>query len=321
MKPAKVNHKATSFALCAILVSSFSCVAPTYAIDGKIDESTIKVWDNRDFKNLPPGYVDRKNKEGDTTQPVTGFTDEGIIPFEQVPVAAKRTSAPNISCNSPDASNNLVLSPPDAPGVRTDQRTGQTYLCTPKTPEGQDPAPVEYVLPDGEVIEAPAPIVVTAEDFRNLGILPSTAHQERAPHTLKNYNTNFWASPQEQTFDIEMGGVPVQVRATPVSYRFDYGDGESLNTINAGYQLGEEVWDEPTPTSHKYVQPGDYTYSVATFYRGEFSVAGGPWQVIDGTGEAVSEGQLVRVWRTQVGLVADDCSADGGAWGCPGADR
>lgn len=315
------------FIFATLLVLTISSGTDAYA-----NNSCSKFGGNaeRDRLNLicngsPPSFDTQPGERGRKGSGGSGAVTQPVPPeIETQPTfiaPVKRTSAPNIPCSSPDASNNLVLSPPDAPGVRTDRRTGQTYLCTPKTPEGQDPAPVEYTLPDGEVIEAPAPIVVNAEDFRNLGILPSTAHQERAPHTLKNYNTNFWASPQEQTFDIEMGGVPVQVRATPVSYRFDYGDGESLNTVNAGYQLGEEVWDEPTPTSHKYVQPGDYTYAVTTFYRGEFSVAGGPWQVIDGTGEAVSEGQLVRVWRTQVGLVADDCSADGGAWGCPGTDR
>lgn len=309
---------------CLIILCGSLCVGAVgngYAIESSIDKDTIKLKSDRDINFNHPGFGAREDRNPSASRPASSSTDTDFSLLPEIPVAAKRTSTPNIPCSSPDASNNLVLSPPDAPGVRTDRRTGQTYLCTPKTPEGEDADPVEYTLPDGEVIEAPAPIVVSAEDFQNLGILPSAAHQERAPHTLKNYNTNFWASPQEQTFDIEMGGVPVQVRATPVSYRFDYGDGESLSTVNAGYQLGEEVWDEPTPTSHKYVQPGDFTYSVTTFYRGEFSVAGGPWQVIDGTGEAVSEGQLVRVWRTQVGLVADDCSVDGGAWGCPGADR
>lgn len=305
-----------------LLVLSAICIPAANAVEGKIDRNEIKMRDDRSLSAFPDKFSGSKSPAPvPESKPIPAANIANASENVQSPQSAASQVISMIPCSSPDASNNLVLSPPDAPGVRTDQRTGQTYLCTPKTPEGQDPAPVEYTLPDGEVIEAPAPIVVSAEDFQNLGILPSAAHQERAPHTLKNYNTNFWASGQEQTFDIEMGGVPVQVRATPVSYRFDYGDGESLSTVNAGYQLGEEVWDEPTPTSHKYVQPGDFTYSVTTFYRGEFSVAGGPWQVIDGTGEAVSEGQLVRVWRTQVGLVAGDCSVDGGAWGCPGADR
>ncbi|MFW0112279.1 hypothetical protein [Rothia sp. CCM 9416] len=211
----------------------------------------------------------------------------------------------------------MVLAPPDAPGVQRGQ-FGQTYLCLPKTPHGQLADPIEYTLPNGETVTAPEPIIVTTEDFQNLGILPSEAHQERAPHTLKNYNTNFWASPQEQTFDIEMGGVPVQVRAIPISYTFTYGDGQTLNTTSPGYQLGEDVWDQETPTSHKYAEPGDFNYSVTTYYRGEFSVAGGPWQVIDGTGDATSEPQLIRVWRVKTGLVADDCATNPSAWGCPG---
>lgn len=290
----------------------------SHAVDGTIDGSNLKIHDKKDIEIIP------RNLSGNPTAPPTSDIKQPIhedltnqaLSIQNAKSTGKLT-IPRLPCSSPDASNKLVLAPPDAPGVTRD-KFGQAYLCEAKTPDGQPADPVEYTLPNGETVAAPEPIVVTTEDFQNLGILPSEAHQERAPHTLKNYNTNFWASPQEQTFDIEMGGVPVQVRAIPISYTFTYGDGQTLNTTNPGYQLGEDVWDRETPTSHKYVEPGDYNYSVTTYYRGEFSVAGGPWQVIDGTGEATNEPQLVRVWRVKAGLVADDCAANPGAWGCSG---
>lgn len=46
------------------------------------------------------------------------------------------------------------------------------------------------------------------------------------------------------------------------------------------------------------------------------SADGGPWQVIDGTVSRTSDPQLVRVWRTQVGLVAEDCATGADAWSC-----
>ncbi|MFW0169052.1 hypothetical protein [Rothia sp. P4278] len=243
--------------------------------------------------------------------------DEDVYRYSSNSLGASKSSPVHVPCSSPDASRNLVLAPPDVAGVQQG-KFGQTYLCLPKTPDGQAADPIEYTLPDGQIVTAPEPIIVTTEDFQNLGILPSEAHQERAPHTLKNYNTNFWATPQEQTFDIEMGGLPVQVRAIPISYTFTYGDGQTLKTTNPGYQLGEDIWDQETPTSHKYAEPGDFNYSVTTYYRGEFSVAGGPWQVIEGTGQASSQPQLIRVWRVKAGLVADDCATNPSGWGCPG---
>lgn len=290
-----------------------------YGFDSSIHKDNISLKSKTDLKNDPPtfyGFSESSDSYQSVATLPVGQNKAHLNSF--LPMGASKSSPSHIPCSSPDASNKLVLAPPDAPGVTRD-KFGQAYLCEAKTPDGQPADPVEYTLPNGETVAAPEPIIVTTEDFQNLGILPSAAHQERAPHTLKNYNTNFWASPQEQTFDIEMGGgVPVQVRAIPISYTFTYGDGQTLNTTNPGYQLGEDVWDQETPTSHKYAEPGDYNYSVTTYYRGEFSVAGGPWQVIDGTGEATNDPQLVRVWRVKAGLVADDCAANPGAWGCSG---
>lgn len=250
---------------------------------------------------------------GHVTQPVAPVFDEPINESR-----ARKGGEGGIPCNDPNASREMIIAPPDAPGVRTDPRTGQTYLCSAKAAEGE---PVAYELPDGTVVEAPEPIVVTVEDMKNLGLLASTPHQERAPHTLKNYHTNFWVNPNPQTFNTTIGGVPVEVRATPINYTYHYGDGTNITTTNPGYELGQDVWDQETGTSHQYTEPGDYEFSVTTFFRGEFSVAGGPWQVMEGTGEVTSNPQQVRVWRTEVGLVADSCTENPNSWGCPGAKK
>lgn len=160
-------------------------------------------------------------------------------------------------------------------------------------------------------------VTLTTHDFDTFPITAATPQQERAPHTLKNYNTNFWANPNPQEFTRTINGQNVALRATPVSYTFDYGDGATLGPVTyPGYQLGADVWDQPTDTSHRYTDPGDYYFALTTTYRGEYSVEGGPWQVIDGTVSRTSDPQLVRVWRTKVGLVADDCAAGADAWGC-----
>ncbi len=185
-------------------------------------------------------------------------------------------------------------------------RTGGYRACAPFDPADLEAANLEAVEEDGTLVLRPIRVVLTVQDLASFPITPASIHQQNPPHTLKNYHTNFWADPNPQEFTTTIAGRVVQVRATPVLYTFDYGDGTSKTTTNPGYRLGDDIWDEETPTSHQYKEAKDFTFTLTTTYRGEYSVEGGPWQVIDGTVEQTGEGQLVRVWQTKVGLVAGD---------------
>lgn len=194
---------------------------------------------------------------------------------------------------------------------------GRSLGCIPLSPADLEAAGLELTEENGQTVLRTIRVTLTTHDFDTFPITAATPQQERAPHTLKNYNTNFWADPNPQEFTRTINGQNVVLRATPVSYTFDYGDGTTLGPVAyPGYQLGADVWDQPTDTSHRYTDPGDYHFTLTTTYRGEYSVDGGPWQVIDGTVSRTSDPQLVRVWRTKVGLVADDCATGADAWGC-----
>lgn len=194
---------------------------------------------------------------------------------------------------------------------------GRSLGCIALDPADLEAAGLELAEENGQTVLRTVRVTLTTQDFDTFPIAAAIPQQERAPHTLKNYNTNFWADPNPQEFTRTINGQNVILRATPVSYTFDYGDGAALGPITyPGYQLGTDVWDQPTDTSHRYTDPGDYYFALTTTYRGEYSVDGGPWQVIDGTVSRTSDPQLVRVWRTQVGLVAEDCATGADAWGC-----
>lgn len=238
----------------------------------------------------------------------------------RAPLQTGATPTPGTYCLANNGNLGVLsLVPTDwADGSDTPYNTPQGPIgCVPLTPAELQTAGLELAEENGQTVLRTVRTTLTTHDFDTFPITPATPHQERAPHTLKNYNTNFWADPNPQEFTRTINGQNVILRATPISYTFDYGDGAALGPITyPGYQLGTDVWDQPTDTSHRYTDPGDYYFTLTTTYRGEYSVDGGPWQVIEGTVSRTSDPQLVRVWRTQVGLVAGDCATDPDAWGC-----
>ena len=316
-------------AIAASLTLSSFCLS--YANDsGDSDNNEFKVkidkdynWDTYIGVKDAPAQQDSHPVSNDVT---SQLADLKIIYFDK-PTNPNRaalqvgaTPTPGTYCLATNGNVGVLsLVPPDwADGSDTPYNTPQgTIGCVPLTPAELEAAGLEIAEENGQTVLRTVRVTLTTHDFDTFPITAATPHQERAPHTLKNYNTNFWADPNPQEFTRTINGQNVVLRATPVSYTFDYGDGATLGPIPyPGYQLGADVWDQPTDTSHRYTEPGDYHFTLTTTYRGEYSVEGGPWQVIDGTVSRTSDPQLVRVWRTKVGLVADDCAAGADAWGC-----
>ncbi|GGH65761.1 hypothetical protein [Rothia aerolata] len=190
------------------------------------------------------------------------------------------------------------------------------YACiTDNTPTSE-----QATTNNGEKInnqQPPQEITLTQQDLQNLPLPAAQLHQDQAPHTLKNYNTNIYAQATTGTFTETIAGQTVEIKATPISYTFTYGDGTTLGPVtNPGHSVGT-TWDVKTPTSHQYTQTGTYHYTVTTDYRGEYRVAGERgWRVIPGSASVTSPTQSLQVWRVESGRVAEDCRADGQAWGC-----
>ncbi|MCT2262923.1 PKD domain-containing protein [Brachybacterium muris] len=92
-----------------------------------------------------------------------------------------------------------------------------------------------------------------------------------------------YADPTTQTLETELLGVPVQVRAIPIQYHWDLGDGNTITTKKPGKPYPSE---QVTAT---YTQEGWYDITLTTTFAGQFSVDGGEWQDIDGTIEIASD--------------------------------
>lgn len=155
-------------------------------------------------------------------------------------------------------------------GTETDRRTGASsnlgFRCV---DVNGNP-----VTPDG----GPIVITVTQQDFASLPVQPAVAHAGPSVGYLPvGMDLIVYAEATEQTLDTTLLATPVRVRATPVRYHWDFGDGNSLDTSKAG---------RPYPSrdiTSRYAHEGWYDVTLTTTYSGQFSVNGGAWQDIDGT--------------------------------------
>lgn len=142
-----------------------------------------------------------------------------------------------------------------------------------------------------------AEITVTLADFRRLP-LPAAEPgiQPAGGQALIRARTNVYVDPastEPQLFDLTLLATPVQVRATPVEFTWDFGDGsQPLSTVDPGAPYPDLT------TWHEYESPGTVQIGLTTTYTGEYSVAGGPWQTIPGSAEVGSTPQPLQLLST-----------------------
>ena len=191
------------------------------------------------------------------------------------------------------------------------------FECDPTVPPDMDsrPAPRPAAGAGPPVNEEPVEIVITTSDL--LELIPSTPQilMDRGPFGLKNAHTNFYASDhQVQTVTETMFGQQVTIVATPVEYRWDYGDGATLTTTTPGRPV--DAFNVETETSHQYTEPGRYTVTLTTVFEGTYQVDGGPTQAVSSTVTQQAEPVEIQIWRAVTRNVDQTCSENPSAWGC-----
>jgi hypothetical protein len=162
--------------------------------------------------------------------------------------------------------------------------------------------PWEQVDDGGCPEDPPVTVTVSAEDFRRLPLTPSTpSFQPADGRGLVNMPLIVFTDPAPQTLATTVLDVPVTVRATPVRYAWDFGDGEPpLVTEDPGQPYPDHT------VSRAYGSPGAYAVRLVTTWRGEFQVAGtGPWIPVDGTATTASPPFTTTVEEAVPRLVAD----------------
>ena len=192
--------------------------------------------------------------------------------------------------------------------------------CTLNDPEAAKEAQGEYER------------IITEMRTHLLELIPAHPHltldSAHPPHTTKGEETNFYTT-LEGSSNIFEGDLPIghtRIRAVPVAYRYEYGDGQELRTHQAGTPRSSSSSSttssssgvKETSTSYVYPQVGNFHAYVTVTYAGQYSIDGGPWQFFGTEVSRISEPVLVRVWESEVHSVGKTCTEDPGAKGCPG---
>jgi hypothetical protein len=195
--------------------------------------------------------------------------------------------------------------------MQTADPTDRMYWFYEGPPGVPNPAPQQWVqtgpgcLAPGQAGGQAAVVpVVTGEDFRRLPLPAGHVHvQPGSGRTLVNVATNVYVEASVAVLPTTVLGFPVRVRATPVEYQWTFGDGQSLRTADAGAPYPE------LRTTHIYLAPGSVRLGLTTVYRGQYSVADGPWLAIAGTASVASPAQPLTVIAARAELVDDTVPA------------
>ncbi|HLS25863.1 MAG TPA: PKD domain-containing protein [Beutenbergiaceae bacterium] len=182
-----------------------------------------------------------------------------------------------VSCYDPESGERFYAWPPAADG---DEGPAEDDEESPVVVTGAQLATAvrEFV----RVQIAPAPLIIQPEQDWHLVNLPVIVRTE----------------PNAQEFSAELLGLPVDIRAEPVSYSWDFGDGSAvLNTTEAGAPYPDET------ITHSYTEVGEYQITMVAYWSGSFRVGGGPWIEIDGLGVTSSTSPLLDLQARTTRLV------------------
>ncbi len=127
--------------------------------------------------------------------------------------------------------------------------------------------------------------------------------------TLVNFPNVLWTDFTGYERDTDIQAADVRLKFTPVSYRWNFGDGKTLTTKNPGKPYDPDLTDrvdqveDQYPVTHRFTDTGKATISVTVVLNGQFSVNGGPWQPITGSIQATSPDVTIDVAQARGQLI------------------
>ncbi|WP_156253594.1 hypothetical protein [Pseudactinotalea terrae] len=144
-------------------------------------------------------------------------------------------------------------------------------------------------------------VALVSSEFRTLPLTaPAITYQPEGDWALVNMDFIVYTDADQQLLSTTILGVPVTVRATPVHYSWDFGDGSApLSTTDAGRPYPDHT------LAHVYTSAAESVQvSLTTSWQGELQINGaGPWLPIAGFATTTSSAPAVEIVAMDVNLV------------------
>lgn len=186
------------------------------------------------------------------------------------------------------------------PNTVCENRVGQSYCWS--------------ITPPGETAIAP----VTLADIAHFEPIIGAHTMQPNGWAVVGLPANFVSGASVHTVQGILLGAPASVRFTPVSWTWDYGDGNGAERAGGGETWGELEYREfaATPTSHVFQRKGRYTVALTINLRAEYRVGSGSWTSIAGTLRVEPSPLPVVVTSARTVLVDRDCGTYSAGPGC-----
>jgi hypothetical protein len=176
-------------------------------------------------------------------------------------------------------------------------RAGSPNRNPPVTPQ-QRPAVPRVVIP-------PTP-PSSISDLAHFSPAPASFVIEPGSWTLPRLATNMYSHARQHEVPGQLLGWPLEVRFTPQSFRWTYGDGSSATSGGGGSSWGGAQFSV-TQTSHVYRQPGVYSVGLSIDYTVSYRFVGGNFVSLPGTVSQSGGVQQLTVLRVTPVLVNQGC--------------
>ncbi|MEO8528326.1 MAG: hypothetical protein ABI435_04550 [Pseudolysinimonas sp.] len=240
----------------------------------------------------------------------TVFGAVGASPAMALPTAVCGPSTAQFGC--PAVSGEINGDHVDLTGTSQTPGRGHGGPSSSPTP----PQPSDCLPCPRDIFTVSEP--VTIADIAAFRPTPGRQLMEPDGWTIAGRETNFYAIVGTQIVNGQLLGQSADVRFTPISYHWAYGDGQAATkSTKGGTWASQRVAEfDPTPTSHVYQALGDYTITLSITFRAEYRYAGGEWIPVIGTLTLRANDLQIRVGSAKTVLVDHDCIQNAGGPGC-----
>ncbi|TFD53142.1 hypothetical protein E3T46_04105 [Cryobacterium sp. Hh11] len=163
-----------------------------------------------------------------------------------------------------------------------------------------------------------AATIVRISDLQNFPAPTAPTGMEPNGWAIIGLAANFWTGASTHISEGILLGQPAQVMFTPISYHWNFGDGNTAISPNGGASweaLGLAEFTT-TDTSHKYTAKGTYSIVLTINYHADYSFGDQGWRPVDGTITMPSAPFTVMAANESTVLVAEDCLTNPHGPGC-----